>query len=242
MGALQVNLKQAADNANMITTAEQATVKDKIDSLNNVAVNASNLLQTSNQTMVSIQKQAQDQGFVTAEQVKDYQASKAAIITAQAAAQEASAKAAYLASQTTGQNITNAASQAQLNASQAQKGTIKFNPQSQAVSFFTNGGQQVSLGDWTKINNTYPIDVLQYAANQGDGYSKAALGFVGNDGKPDPNALGRTFNVNGRSVTGSTIYNTLFGNSYLGGAGSSSSSAVNKLQQTANIYSKAYGR
>jgi len=179
--------------------------------------------------MTQIENLAQQNGYVTSETVNMYQDAKSKIITATAAAASSYAQAGYYTSQTTGQNLINDSMRNVLKVSQAQNDSIKFNPSTQTTNFYTTSGQQINLGQWTKINNLYPMDVLRTAANQGDANAQAALSldFIGNDGKPDPSKLTKTINVNGRNVSAGTIYNTLFGNSYLGGASATSNSNSN---------------
>ena len=222
--ALSAQLDQALKNATMIESSQQTSQQQKLSGYQNAANVAQQLAATAGDTMTKIESLAQQQGYVTSETVNQYQDAKAKIITANAAAAASYAQAGYYTSQTTGQNLINDSMRNVLKVSQAQNDSIKFNPSTQTANFYTTSGQQINLGQWTKINNLYPIDVLRTAANQGDVNAQAALSFVGNDGKPDPSKLNNAFNVNGRNVSGSSIYNTLFGNSYLGGASATSNS------------------
>lgn len=195
LNALQVNLKQAADNANMITQAEQATVKDKIDSLNNVAVNAANLLQTSNQTMVSIENLAQQQGYVTSQQVSEYQKAKAA----SAAAAESAAHAAYYAALTTGENIKNQASQQQLDTLLKNNGEamkhMQQDPNTKAYKFTNNSNQPVSAGAYA-LNYGIPFTTLvRSMAYNGDTGAQKIASAVGDDLGYNPNMIGNNGNI-----------------------------------------------
>jgi len=226
---LTQGLNQALQNATLVENSQQTSQQQKLSGYQNVANVAQQLAATAGQTMTQIEGLAQQQGYVTSETVNQYQDAKAKLIQAQAAAAASYAQAGYYTSQTTGQNLINDSMRNVLKVSQAQNDSIKFNPSTQTTNFYTTSGQQINLGQWTKINNLYPMDVLRTAANQGDANAQAALSldFIGNDGKPDPSKLTKTINVNGRNVSAGTIYNTLFGNSYLGGASATSNSNSN---------------
>jgi len=226
---LSQSLNQALQNATLLENSQQTSQQQKLSGYQTVANVAQQLAATAGQTMTQIENLAQQNGYVTSETVNMYQDAKSKIITATAAAASSYAQAGYYTSQTTGQNLINDSMRNVLKVSQAQNDSIKFNPSTQTTNFYTTNGQQINLGQWTKINNLYPMDVLRTAANQGDANAQAALSldFIGNDGKPDPSKLTKTINVNGRNVSAGTIYNTLFGNSYLGGASATSNSNSN---------------
>jgi len=224
---LTQGLNQALQNATLVENSQQTSQQQKLSGYQTVANVAQQLAATAGQTMTQIENLAQQQGYVTSETVNQYQDAKAKLIQAQAAAAASYAQANYYNQQATGQDLINQSMRNVLKVSQAQNDSIKFNPTTKAASFYTTSGQQINLGQYSKINNLYPYDVLRTAANQGDGYSQAALSFVGNNGLPDPSKINNIYNVNGQKVSGSTIYNTLFGDSYGGASASNSNSSNN---------------
>ena len=221
VGQYQNLLSAAQTQAGAQTGAETTTQGQQLDKLDKAATDAANLYNVSSTVMANIEQIVAQQGQWTAAAVDSY--NQAAENQAKSEndfqqAQLASSQAAYAASQTTGQNIANQAAQLQLDTNKKAAGQINYNKQTGLVQFSDGAGNPLSLGQYAKTYNYYPIDLLKKAAQSGDTFAAAAVNFVGNDGKPNPGQLTGISQVivNGKKVNvpNSQIYNTLFGTTY----------------------------
>lgn len=123
--ALSRQMAQALQNAQLVEQSELTTQEQKLTGYTQAAGVAQNLANTAAQVMNNVMGLAQQQGYVTAQQVGAYQNARANLIQAQAAAGAAGAQAELYRQQAQYQRMINQALQnlqntGQLSASQAQ--------------------------------------------------------------------------------------------------------------------------
>lgn len=196
---LSANLDQATKIASFVEQSQLATQEQKIKGYADVTQTATQLLGVASKTMNDVQKLAQDQGYVTAQQVQSYQTAKNQAAQAGAAA----AAAEYSRQQAEGQRLANillaqevklgqqnfAADQAKRDAAANKKAEAsrniietKINPRDPnsptGFSFRGASGQPVSAVQYSQYYDIPFKDLLGRMASKGDRNAQIAMQYI----------------------------------------------------------------
>jgi hypothetical protein len=188
-------MAQALANASLVEQSQLTSQEQKLKGYSDLFSSANQLLAVSSDTMNKVQTLAQQQGYVTAQQVQAYQSAKN-----QAAQAGAAAAAAQLSrQQAEAQRLTNIGLQQQATLStqqfqsdqakvqEAKKNIIetKLNPNNpnspSSFAFRNTAGQPITAVQYSQIYGIPFSDLVQRMANSGDQNALVARNYLGNN-------------------------------------------------------------
>jgi len=156
-------LSATQNEANQQTTQQLAGQAQALGGYEAVAQNYTNIAQNASQTMTTIEKMAQDQGTITANQITAYQNAYSNYITAQAAASQAGSAALLARSGSNAQNLSTiqTAIGAHPNATNAQLAALTGQPESVIAGIRPYGGQKNKNNQNNQNNQNNNLSVVE---------------------------------------------------------------------------------
>lgn len=174
---------------NTLVNNQTTGYSNALTGASNIYQGATSAMQSAGQTMASIENLQQKQGYVTAEQMNQYQSAYNGYVTAQAAAQKAAAYAQLTASQTRGQNISNQMQQNALNLTNRSQMKQRTGGGYNFMESKNQGGGAESAATYAQQNNIPFSQLLRQMAASGDQGAAQALsamqryGGIGSSGQ-----------------------------------------------------------